>query len=508
MSHYLPLALFVVPLLSLARPLWRALGLGGTRINGWLGFSERWGTRWRGLFGVGYAIWLGATAGFTALPLLIALFALLGLGRWQRHRAELGCAELMWISGRTGIHEFYLASDQVYGPAGRPAGPLPESTRGLSYDYRGGASGKLRGAFLRVFFGSAFLTGMALRAGRKQGNEFLFREIDRGMRLWGLKVLESSRACLRTDGMEKLDGLPGKRLFLFTHVSQTDFAYGFPALDHFIGTEQEIRLRFIVAKDHFVDNPLIHSWSGIGRLIMAVGMVAVDRRRTKGAIGSMEAAATQVADRRIDLAIYPQGTRGRAQYDAAGKLIDVGYYSSGRRDRAADPLGHIKKGAAYLALDVAIALQARAEPLQLVIVGIEGAGRVLPKGSLALRAGVSLTYTISEVIRLEAEDVAGLEKRGPSGKLNEVVKQRATELTARIERALARACRIDERLAEIWQTMFARPMPDSAGLCRLFDHALTFSPARRRPLFDALERLPETVGEQDLAPLFERLEQL
>jgi len=157
---------------------------------------------------------------------------------------------------------------------------------------------------------------------------------------------------------------------------------------------------------------------------------------------------------------------------------------------------------------VAIALQARAEPLQLVIVGIEGAGRVLPKGSLALRAGVSLTYTISEVIRLEAEDVAGLEKRGPSGKLNEVVKQRATELTARIERALARACRIDERLAEIWQTMFARPMPDSAGLCRLFDHALTFSPARRQPLFDALETLPETVGEQDLAPLFERLEQL
>lgn len=502
MNDLLALTPFAVPLLALLRPLWRALGLAETRLNGALGCLEYWITRWREIAAAVWAVWL-LTRGASPESVM-ALVLVMALARWQRGRSELACAEIMWQGPGLDAVSFFRAANQVYGPAGGPSEPPPQTGRpAAGYDYRGHASGKRRLAFLRVFFDSAWMTRICMRSARHHGVSHLKDHIELGMRLWGLRVLHHAGGHLVTEGMEQLKGLTGKRLFLFNHVSQTDFALGFPALDHFIRTDEEIRLRFIVAKDHFVDNPLIHSWSGIGRLILAIGMVPIDRKHTRDAIGSLEAASRQISEERIDLAMYPQGTRGRPHLDAAGKVIDVGFYSSSRRPR--DPLAHVKSGSAYLALDVAMELRQRNQPLHLVIVGVEGAGRLLPKGRLAMTAGVTLSYRVSEVITLNPEDVAGLQKRGADGGTAGEIKQRAAELTRRIERALAKASRIDQRLAEHWQEMFGRPMPDSDGLRRLFDHALALDPTRRGPLFDKLRQLPEAVTDAEVSPLFDML---
>ena len=502
MNEFLALIPFAVPLLTLVRPVWRALGLAGTRLNGALGCLERYLSRWREAAAAGWAVWLLASG--ASPESVMALVIVMALARWQRGRSELASADIMFHGPGLEADTFFRVGNQAYGPAGGPSEPPPQPGRpAAGYDLRSNASGKLRWAFLKVFFDSTWMTRIAMRSARRHGASHLKNHIELGMRLWGLRVLQHAGGYLVTEGMEQLKGLTGKRLFLFNHVSQTDFALGFPALDHFIRTDEEIRLRFIVAKDYFVDNPVIHSWSGIGRLIMAIGMVPIDRKRTRNAIGSLEAASRLIAEERIDLAMYPQGTRGRAHLDEAGEGIDVGFYSSGRRPR--DPLGHIKSGSAFLALDVAMELRKRNQPLHLVIVGVEGAGRLLPKGRLSMTAGVTLTYRVSEVITLDPADVAGLQKRGADGSMASEIKQRATELTRRIERALAKASRIDARLADLWQELLGRPMPDSASLRRLFDHALAMEPARREPLFDKLRQLPEKVTDEEVSPLFDML---
>ncbi len=506
MNGHLLVVLFAVPLLVLFRPLWRVTGAPGAWLNGALGWLEWKITLWRELGLAPWAIWLVVRSPLHWLGW--TLVALVLLARWQRRSAELASAELMW--GGPGLlpGPFFARVHQIYGPAGAPGEEPAQIVRPpAGYDMRDGQTGQLRLACLRVFLDSAWMTRIVMRSARRHGDAFLREHVDQSMRLWGLMVLWHARACLVTEGAERLEGLQGKRLFLFNHVSQTDFAFGFPSLDQLIRTDREVRLRFVVAKDHFVDNPVIHSWSGIGRLIMAIGMVPIDRKHSKRAVASLEEAAQRVADERIDLAIYPQGTRGLGLRHPDGSLLGVGFYSAAKKARAADPMAHIKKGTAFLALDAALALREREEPLHLVIVGIEGAGRLLPKGRLSMSAGEQLTYRVSEIITLAPGDFAGLSKRGVDGKLMPEISRRAVELTEQIERALARACRIDERLAQIWQDLMQRQMPDSPALRRLFDHALTLDPHRRVALFDALGALPETVEEGQLEPLFAMLEE-
>lgn len=492
------LLVFLPPILGIARPALRRAGAHGSRGNGLLGRLERSSTRWREAAAIATGIVFLVRGGTTGLVPAAVLAGLIAVGRWHRHRAEMETADVVWEGKDLWPHELFRVADQIYGPAGAPAecpaeGGRPED----GYDFRDGAHGARPTSFVEVFLLSSWLTRLCMRSGRARGSEFLFDRIDRAARLWGLAILRVARGRLRTEGAEKLAGLPGKRIFFFSHVSRTDFAFGFPALDRFLGSDGEIKLRFVVAKDHFVDNPIIHSWTGIGRIILQVGMIPIERRSREAARKNLREAAHRVVDSPIDLAFYPQGTRARAQRDADGRILEVGFYTSGPASRVTDPLGHVKKGAGFLALDVALALAPAGRPLHLVPVGVEGAGRVLSKGRWAMQAGETATYRIGEILTIEPGDLEGLDPND-----GEELARRSREITTRLERALAAASRIDERLADLWRTEVGGEMPDSAGLRRVFDHALALPPsARREGLFREFRGIEGEIGDEDVERL-------
>lgn len=502
-------ALFAAPLLSLARPLWQALGLSLSWPNRVLGAIERRLSRLRQagvILGVGLLLllsddpqrWLwAAVAG-----------ALLGLAALRRFEAETRAVEWLRRCTRVEPAEFFRAADAAFGPAGFAGDPQQGERPAEGYDFRRGI--EPRPSFMAMavaFFDMAWMARLVLRAEAILGRAYFRECFDPGGRLWGLTLLWHARARLETRGFDKLRGLAGKRIFLFNHVSMTDFVLGFPALDRFIDEPERVRLRFVIAKDHFIDNPLIYSVAGIGRCAEAGGMVAVDRKNSRRAVASMEEAAARFAGEDLDLAIYPQGTRARVQRDAEGRPIDAGFYSSARPAAARRPLGHIKKGAAFFVLDLLRALRGgeTETPVHLVFVGVEGGGSTLPKKSLVLRLGGAIRYRIAEVLTLHPSDVVGVEKGGgPRGDTD--ARRFAEELTERIERALARACRIDERLAELYRTELGRDMPALPGLRRLFDQVLALKPEPRRGWIEALRALPSEATEDDLAPLWQRWE--
>ncbi|MBI2981411.1 MAG: 1-acyl-sn-glycerol-3-phosphate acyltransferase, partial [Deltaproteobacteria bacterium] len=73
--------------------------------------------------------------------------------------------------------------------------------------------------------------------------------------------------------------MEGKIILVFNHKSQLDFVFNFFALSATsLAKGRSLRPRFLAAKDHFIDNKLIHSGLGIGRTIQEVGMVFVDRK--------------------------------------------------------------------------------------------------------------------------------------------------------------------------------------------------------------------------------------
>lgn len=509
------LALFAVPLLRLGRPLLG--GLADSGLNGLLGCLERRTSRLRGAI-VGLALVVGLARSELTAPgqgrLAVLALALLALARLQRTTTELGISE--WFREGPDLlpGAFFAASDQAFGPAGGSA-PQQEGRTDF-YDFREGLtedSPDQRSIWpvIGIFITSGWMTRLIIQSERWLGQSYYQQIFDRGARVWGLTILWYARAALKTEGFEKVRDLPGRRLFLFTHVSQTDFAFGFPALDGALGGAEEVRLRFIIAKDHFIDNPLIHSVSGVGRCVEIAGMIPIDRRSTKDAVAAMEGAAELVArDPSVDLAIYPQGTRSRRLINKAGEALDAGFYSAAPPRRMREPLGHVKPGTAHLALDLVRMLEDRKTPIHLCIVGVEGAGALLAKGHWRLRPGVTLTYRVHDVLTLTAADVPPVTKRDAAGEVTEACREQARELTERIERALAASCRIDERLAALWADELGGTMPDDADLRRIYERALTLPPARRAPLVEKLRGLSETgeLSEADRDALYECIEGL
>jgi 1-acyl-sn-glycerol-3-phosphate acyltransferase len=502
------LALFATPLLRLMRPLWSTLGLSASGLNAALGRFEGSLSRCRELLLI---LFLGAllwSSGQQAWLFVAVASSLILLARQQRFVSEILFSEWMRSNPRISPTEFYAACYLEYGPAGCPPDWVFTSMESGDYKFEGAKTAS-RWAVLRVFWQSAWLTHLIIQSERVLGAEYYKTLFDSGARLWSLVILSISESSIKTENMDKLAALPaGKRIFLFNHVSMTDFAFGFSALDKFIDQENKIRLRFIIAKDHFVDNPIIYSLGGIGRCIELVGMIPIDRKNSENAVSALEDAARQAATTNADLAIYPQGTRALKHLNERGECIDVGFYSSAKTSKAMDPCGHCKKGTAFMTLDILRQLKDSNTPVHLVIVGIEGAGRLMPKGTLKITRGVSMRYRIGDVLTLEPKDVKTLKKYDDAGNIRPEVKVEAEELTIRIERALARACRIDDRLKALFESETGRSMPENRTLLRVFDHALALSHEVRKPLIKAFEALPETVTDEDVKPIFEQMLQL
>ncbi|MCE9625236.1 MAG: 1-acyl-sn-glycerol-3-phosphate acyltransferase [Deltaproteobacteria bacterium] len=212
----------------------------------------------------------------------------------------------------------------------------------------------------------------------------------------------------------KSSRLEGKTLLLFNHKSYLDFALNFFALGSIHKSDgRHLRPRFIAAKDHFIDNPIIYSWIGLGKVIENAGMIFINREKGKG-WAAMQQAAEILVNSDVEIAVYPQGTRAYFMRSPSGERLDAGYYTTFTKKTWDQRLGHLKPGTANLILDTLIALRERGEKkLNVLVTGIMGSAIAGPKGTFKAQSEAQVDFRILPLWELSTDLVAGL--KSPNG---------------------------------------------------------------------------------------------
>lgn len=349
--------------------------------------------------------------------------------------------------------------------------------------------------WLALLWDTAHLAHMSLKALTLVGPTYARVIFDHMASMWGKRVLERAHLNLQVEGTEKIESLPGKIILVLNHKSQLDFALTFFALAQIRRPGGRIfKPRFITAKDHFLDNPVIYDWLGIGRLIEAVDMVFLERKKAGSGVLGLESAAKTLAEKEIEIAIFPQGTRAPGVLDRSGKRRDAGYYTPVSSKDAHSPLGHLKKGVAYLALDTALALNAQksTQPVHLLFIGIRGTATVLPRQSLSFQTEADLEFHVGETLTLEAQDVEDLEKPTGPGASNESQQRYLDyvgELHAEIDRRLAAASGVHEVLKHRFLLDLQGPLHLSRDLLAKVERTFDAFAAAKPLTYQVIDRI-------------------
>jgi 1-acyl-sn-glycerol-3-phosphate acyltransferase len=248
---------------------------------------------------------------------------------------------------------------------------------------------------LRGLFDTAIFARSAYRTLTACGSQYGREVFDAMATLWGSRMLQLFGSRLTVKGLETFAQLEGKVVLAFNHKSHLDFVFAFFALATArMKNGRRLRVRYIAAKDHFVDNVVVYSWLAVGRLIEAVDMVFVDRKG-KGQ-SAIDDAARKLASLPIDIAIFPQGTRALAHIGPNGERLDAGYYTASTKTDS--PLAHLKKGAAHLALETAELTEA---PVHIVCIGIQGTATLVPKGKFPVQSETHVTFEVAGVLTID-----------------------------------------------------------------------------------------------------------
>ncbi|HBF12007.1 MAG TPA: hypothetical protein DDW49_01240, partial [Deltaproteobacteria bacterium] len=110
---------------------------------------------------------------------------------------------------------------------------------------------------------TAHLAHVCLKALKYVGHEYAREVFDPFASMWGKRLLQVVGAQFEIIGSEKLQNLTGKNILVFNHKSQLDFILAFFALSHIrLASKRGVKVRFITAKDHFLDNPFIYDFLG------------------------------------------------------------------------------------------------------------------------------------------------------------------------------------------------------------------------------------------------------
>ncbi len=285
------------------------------------------------------------------------------------------------------------------GPACRQAGlPGRGATLAPVIDFRKGASVPPRQSILpllRALWSTWVIAGAGLYARRKWGDEYLHRIANAMMILWCSRMCEVAQLRLEVEGLQHLDAIEDPVLVVCNHKSIFDFVAGPLALGLMpLPKRGPIQLRFMAAKDHFIDNFFVYRILKVGLVMKAIGMIFVDRRG-KDRRASVDEAVDQILSSGMDVVIFPQGTRAWPQVDALGNRWDAGYFAAGKKDRMAVMGGHLKKGAAHLAMQVA-----SRRPVCVLPVAVFGTATVYHKYSLKLQLNETIAVRIFEPMRL------------------------------------------------------------------------------------------------------------
>lgn len=233
---------------------------------------------------------------------------------------------------------------------------------------------------------------------RKESFEIVIRTIPV---IWGTRLLQLAKVQLTVKGTEKLRNLPSAHIFTFNHTSIYDFV-ATPLLGALLWHEQKALMelpRYLLARDHFLKNPVVYWVLGVGRVAEAMQMVFVERQKTspETAQQAVRDAAHAMTEKGLPIALFPQGTRARSTVDAKGMRKGAAYYATGKFERLTREGAHIKKGAARIAVEVA-----QKTPVAIVPVALLGAARTLPRKSLQLLLGETIEVRIGEIISVKS----------------------------------------------------------------------------------------------------------
>jgi len=302
-----------------------------------------------------------------------------------------------------------------------------------------------------ILWDVAHFAHMTLKTYKNVGAQYTRDIADIIGSIWGKSILEKMNASLEVFGREKLENLEGKLIIMMNHKSQLDFALGFFALSNIrLAGGRGIRLRFITAKDHFIDNPIVYELMRIGKAMEAVDMIMIDRKKKGTTFLNLQQAAKDLANKEIDLVIYPQETRAQGNINRSQKRRDAGYYTTVPPQDIQSNLGHLRKGAAYLAVDTLIELaKTSREPLNLVFVGLNGTATALSKQSFKVQTETDIRFNIGEVVTLLPDLVTNLSKpEGAEAKNDEEKKylDLVNQLNQTIDEKLVSSLGIHENL--------------------------------------------------------------
>jgi len=258
----------------------------------------------------------------------------------------------------------------------------------------------------------ARLTSLALNW---KGKEYFMEAASTVMLIWSSLVAQVAYAEIVIEGIENLADLDGFHIYLFNHLSFLDFMIAPLALGvklKFVQSKVNTLPRFLLAKSHFLNNPILYGVIGLGRFCKEAGMVFVERRgRESAAKAAAKAAAEKLVRDGIDFAIYPQGTRAPGRAGPSGERIDGGYYAVGTLARLKRDGDHLKKGAAHIATEAALLLKEKGieANINLIPVAFKGTGIVAPKGSMRIKPNVTIRMRVGEPIIVKKADVQGFE---------------------------------------------------------------------------------------------------
>lgn len=337
----------------------------------------------------------------------LVLTAFASLAFWERlsrHRSDLRLGEYLREHPRIHPEDFFflLKRDLAFGVSDLFS-RLPGEITTANADFRRQERAK-QSSWLLVTcaLDTHYITALVTTAAKRLGLHFGAEVGDPAAILWGKRILQRCRMQLVVRGLEKFAGKRGTFLIVSNHKSSMDFVATFFALSETATGERSLKPRFVVAADHFRDNPLLYRILGVGLAIEVLGMVFLDRKNRENSFDNLRKAARDAVTRGIDIAIYPQGTRAVGNFDRAGKRRDAGYYTTVSGTEPAAPLAHLKKGTAHLILDTLKELRdsGKDDDLNLVFLGIQGTANTLPRGSLKIQTETAAIFSVGDVVTL------------------------------------------------------------------------------------------------------------
>lgn len=385
------------------------------RVNRYFGFFERsigWFRNTAGLmYLLSFIIWNYNEHLIVAL-LALFLIVISFLGRWFMKRNEVEL--LQFICNHPDIHpdEFF---DHLLCCSGVIRHHLPDRPRtqvdlkNLDFHLQRKASFDIT----RIFTGALntiWLARLVLLAGKVKQSRLLERVASSLSVIWGTRLVQLAEAKVVIEGSEHLSEAGLYNIYLFNHLSFLDFA-----LVPIVMAVRESRYKrsnipvFLVAKKHFIDNPIFFRLLGIGLVAKALGMVFVERKgNVSDAKAVVDEASKKLVRSQSELAIFPQGTRAYPRSNGRGERIDGGYFVVGSSERVRQDGGHLKKGAAYIAVQSALSLSGKnSNSVSLFPIAIKGTGVVAPRGSIRIQTGCTIHINVGSVITVASKDLSG-----------------------------------------------------------------------------------------------------